>query len=535
MKIIRAGFGNQKEAFIEENFLDGVNIIYSNENNKGKTLLIQGILYAIGNEAIFPSGFQSGEYYFFAEILIKGKIYKFLRKKNTIVTVGDNIYRVCNSIGEFKRFVNENIFDLPLILKDDKRIIADPMLYYQIFFIGQDKRNSSNIFNNGYYNKNDFFNMLCTLNGFPLVDIEEEEKEINNKISEYKIEIKKIKKMMKFFKDNPKIASFTNKGIDKESFDEVKKELDNIVINISNYKKLRKSAYVRKTNLENLIGELRSINYNVKKGTVCCLNCGSKNISYTNGDISFDISNTLIRNEIMNSIEQQIEAEKNLIDEADQNISIWQEKLNNEMLKNYSNLNEILLYSDDIMSSKECDEKISELIDNIKKLEKIKQEMSFQNKQAIEKSKLMKAEILKIMNEKIKELDPNSRIKFEELFTKNRENFSGSEEQEFYFCKIIALNEYFKSDFPIIIDSFRDGELSSTKEKIMLEAYKILNKQIILTSTLKKEEYDLLKYNEMKGINAIDYSEHEDNKILQERYVKKFVEILNMFSVVEEN
>lgn len=533
MKIIRAGFGNRNEAFIEKNFSDKVNIIYSNENNKGKTLLIQGILYAIGNEAIFPSGFKSNEYYFFVEILIKGKIYKFLRMKNTIITIVDDVFRVCTSISEFKRFVNESIFELPLILKDEKKIIVDPMLYYQMFFIGQDKRNSSNIFNNGYYNKKDFFNMLCILNGFPLLDIEDEEKAINTKINENRIEIKKLKKTIKFLKDNPKVASFTNEGIDKETFDEVKDELNSIIVNISNYKKSRKSAYIRKTNLENLIGELRSISHNVKKGTVCCLNCGSKNISYTNGDISFDISNTLVRNEIMNSIEQQIEAEKELIDEAEQNVAIWQEKLNNEMSKNYSNLNEILLYSEDIMSSKECDEKISILMDEIKELEKRKQEINSKNKEAIEESKLMKNAILKIMNEKIKELDPHSRIKFEDLFTKSGENYSGSEEQEFYFCKIIAINEYFKFDFPIIIDSFRDGELSSSKEMTMLNTYKVLNKQIILSSTLKKEEYNLLKYDEMDGINAIDYSKHEDNKILQKKYVEEFNKILDLFEIAK--
>ncbi|MBQ3253497.1 MAG: hypothetical protein IJA65_02985, partial [Acholeplasmatales bacterium] len=86
----------------------------------------------------------------------------------------------------------------------------------------------------------------------------------------------------------------------------------------------------------------------------------------------------------------------------------------------------------------------------IKELEKRRQEINSQNEQAIEESKSMKNEILKIMNEKIKELDPHSRIKFEDLFTKNGENYSGSEEQEFYFCKIIALNEYFKLDFPLI-------------------------------------------------------------------------------------
>lgn len=532
MKIIRAGFGNSEEAFIEENFSDKVNIIYSNENNKGKTLLIQGILYSIGNEAIFPSGFMSDKYYFFLEVMIKNKIYKFLRKRNTIITISENLYRVCSSISEFKHFVNEKIFDFPSIIKNERRIMVDPMLYYQLFFIGQDKRNSSNIFNNGYYNKKDFFNMLCSLNGFPLEDVENNEKEIEKKILECRIEIKKLKKTMKFYKENPKIASFTNSGINRDEFVKVKEDLSNIIINISEYSKQRKSAYIRKTNLENLLGELRSINHNVKKGTVCCLNCGSKNISYTNGDISFDISNTLVRSEIMNSIKQQIEAEQVLIDEAEANLGLWQEKLNKEVNIKKQFLNDILLYSEDIISSKDCGEKISSLMDEIKKLEKSKEEIKIKNDNAIEESKNMKSEILKIMNAKIREIDPYSRIKFEDLFTKSGENYSGSEEQEFYFCKIIALEKYFNFDFPIIVDSFRDGELSSTKEKIMLETYKNIGKQVILTSTLKKEEYDLMKYHEISGINAIDYSKHIDNKILQERYVGKFIEILNLFNVI---
>ncbi len=36
MKIIRAGFGNRNEAFIEKNFSDKVNIIYSNEIIRAK-------------------------------------------------------------------------------------------------------------------------------------------------------------------------------------------------------------------------------------------------------------------------------------------------------------------------------------------------------------------------------------------------------------------------------------------------------------------------------------------------------------------
>ena len=65
MKILKVGFGNRKEAFLEDRFTDGVNIIYSQDNNKGKTLVMQAILYAIGNESIFPSGFDYNNYYFY--------------------------------------------------------------------------------------------------------------------------------------------------------------------------------------------------------------------------------------------------------------------------------------------------------------------------------------------------------------------------------------------------------------------------------------------------------------------------------------
>ena len=535
MKILKVGFGNRKEAFLEDRFTDGVNIIYSQDNNKGKTLVMQAILYAIGNESIFPSGFDYNNYYFYVESLINNKNYKFLRKKNTIVTIGEDLYRVCDSITEFKNFLNENIFELPYILKDNKKNIVSPMLFYQIFFIGQDKRNSSNIFNNGQYNKKDFWNMLCTLNGYPTFDVDEEEKQIDDKIKNFRIEIKKLKKNLIFLKDNPQIANFTNKGSDKESFATIKEELKDISMKISGFKKTRKSAEIRKNNLENLIGELRSINHHVEKGTVQCLSCGSKNISYTNGDISFDISNKMVRSEIINSIYKQINAEENIIEDAEKNIGIWQDKLEKVLHEKQPSISDILLYSEEILSSKECDEKIAIIMEQIKELQRKKEELSIKNKESVEQNNKMRKQILDIMNIQIRKLDPNSRISFTDLFTKNGENYSGSEEQEFYFCKIIALNEYFKHNFPLIIDSFRDGEISSSKEIIMLDEYKKIRKQVILSSTLKNEEYNLLKYEEIDNINAIDYNGHEDNKILQIKDTDKFNEILDLFKIAKQD
>ena len=43
MKILKTGCGNTQESFIEDRLTDGVNVIFSNDNNKGKTIIIQGM------------------------------------------------------------------------------------------------------------------------------------------------------------------------------------------------------------------------------------------------------------------------------------------------------------------------------------------------------------------------------------------------------------------------------------------------------------------------------------------------------------
>lgn len=43
MKILRVAVGNSKEAFIESRFTDGLNVISSDDNNKGKTIVIQSM------------------------------------------------------------------------------------------------------------------------------------------------------------------------------------------------------------------------------------------------------------------------------------------------------------------------------------------------------------------------------------------------------------------------------------------------------------------------------------------------------------
>ena len=74
MRVKVIAFGNDTESFIEKRINDGVNVIYSDDNNRGKTLVMQGLMYSIGNEPIFPHGFKYKDQYFYSKIELNGDI-----------------------------------------------------------------------------------------------------------------------------------------------------------------------------------------------------------------------------------------------------------------------------------------------------------------------------------------------------------------------------------------------------------------------------------------------------------------------------
>lgn len=64
-----AYIGNGLESFVEDGFSDGINVIYSTDNNRGKTILMQGIMYALGAIPTFPDGFSYREYIYIVDLI----------------------------------------------------------------------------------------------------------------------------------------------------------------------------------------------------------------------------------------------------------------------------------------------------------------------------------------------------------------------------------------------------------------------------------------------------------------------------------
>jgi len=530
MIINKVGFGNGIDSYIEDRFENTVNVIYSDDNNKGKTLVFQAIMFALGNEPIFPSGFFYREYYYYINFEHNGR-YEIVRKGDSFAVLKNEELSLFDNVTEFKYFFNKNIYKLPIITKDKKEHLVDLFLFYQIFFVGQDKRNPSNLIQKGRYNKDEFIDMLCSLNGYPITNINEKSEELEGEIKKLKEEINTLKKLGQFFDENPNLAGYVNKSKDFEKHVEATQKLKILNEEITEYKKKRSREINRKTRLEFLLNELNSLNRTLKQGRIICSKCGSDVILYTNSDIKFEVSNDIVRKQVKSAINSQIQQKQEVIGELSRGLNKVQSDLTNFLQDMPEEIRKILLYSDELIQNNELDEKLHEAMLKLEELKQEKKNLEDSEGKAKQKRIEMTKEIVSKMNYYYKLVDPRGQLHFNKIFTVNNITFSGSQEQEYYFCRVLALSDYFAHDFPIVIDSFRDGELSTRKEEVMIECYKKANKQILLSATLKEEEYSATKYSDIEGINAIDYSEFQDSKLLQEEYNIRFAKLIGKLGI----
>lgn len=532
MIIRKIAIGNELESFIETRIKNGVNIIFSDDNNKGKTIVIQGMMYALGNEPAFPMGFLPNNYYFYVEMELNNQIYEFLRHKNLIIVRHNEDLFEFSTGTELKYFIDENLFSLPKIIKDGHTKIADLSLLYETFFVGQDKRNTSNVINTGYYNKKDFENLLASMTGNLISDISLEQKNKKQRISEIKSQISSTKKLLKLTKDNNNLSSWINKYDDEINIEEMRNIIKTLNNEISENRRKRKNEINRKTQLENLLSELISLNKEVNTGKIICKKCGCDQILYINNDVAFDISNITVRNKIMQSIRTQINLKDELIGEYTANMNKAQDNLKNALKDIPEEFQTILLFKDEILSEQEYDNKLSKLN---KELVEIKQTIVTNDEQdrlSKENFNNLKKDIIDRMNYYYKYIDKHGKLAFTDLFTTKSLIYSGSDEQEYYFVRTLAINDCLKHTFPIIIDYYRGGEISTTRENLMIECFKSLNKQVIITSTLKQEEYSADKYSDIEEINVINYSSNKDSQILTSHQNVQFKEIIDSFNII---
>jgi len=307
MKIRRIAFGNEVESFVENRISDEVNVIFSDDNNRGKTLVMQGLMYSLGYESIFPSSFNFRDQYFYSELERDGETYEFLRKNKSFVVRAMDSIRFFNSEREFRYFFDSNFRGLPRIIKDRKFKMVDFSLFYELFFIGQDNRSPSSLISKGQFNKADFKSMIFSLAGFSNgIDSEKGVNELKEKIKDLKIKLKSVRKKIGIVRANPSVAEIASKSYDSEVTQEKIKIFRSINESISEIKRARQREINRMSKLEALIAELNSLNRGLNEGSVKCGECGSDKVVYSNNDLTFEVSNTKVRLSILESIRKNI-------------------------------------------------------------------------------------------------------------------------------------------------------------------------------------------------------------------------------------
>ncbi|PTO66206.1 hypothetical protein [Vibrio splendidus] len=533
MKIIQIAVGNDKEAFVENNLSAGVNVIFSDDNNRGKTVITQGLMFSLGNPPMFPNGFDFKEYYFYSKIEIDGDTYDFLRKGTSFFVRVDEKQRLFTTEAEFRYYFHKNIYQLPNIIKKGQDQMVDFGLFYELFFIGQDKRDPSNIINHGRFNKDDFKSMLVKLldsNVEPEVD-PTKDKELKDQISRLKVDLKVALKKLSLVKKSSYVASYTSRTSDLKEASDLAKNLKAKHTDIAKLKNKRSRLINRSSKLEALILELNSLNKKLSEGQVVCGECKSEKIIFKTDDLEFDVSNGDVRRSILSSIRENIREKEFAINEVTFQINELQSEVNKQMTHTPPDFFQLAFFRDEVLEEEKYDIEARDINLEIDSLtHQLKNSSESSNVSENQISHIL-SNIVRLMSQYHEMIDPDGKLNFDDIFSKRDTIYSGSDSQEYYFCRVMAIQSALNHPFPLIIDSFRDGELSTRKEEEMLQLYNSLGKQVILTSTLKSEEYNTNKYSHTY-INALDYSIHKTHKLLGSRDLPAFTEILSKFKVL---
>lgn len=528
MIIHKVALGNNEEAFIEDTFSDGLNILLSDDNNKGKTIITQSMLYALGNKPVFPDSFNYKDFVYYIEFEHNNEKYILVRTGDEYILKYSDKLGIFEGESELKRFWNSHIFQLPVIqFKGEKRIV-DMELFVQLFFVGQDGKDTSNIFNSGFYHKEDFRNMLLSYSGDYTSEITPAEiKEIKDKIKDLNIQRDEKLKLLTFYKITAPATEYLSRIKDKDAFKKRVKEMDSITDEITESKKKRNRLAAKKSLWSGTLKELNSLNQNIKVGELRCMDCNSNHIAYRGSSkpkYSFDISTPVMRKQIIESINEKISGFGEEIEKVDFEIQRLQEKLYSLMDSEDITLENVIAYKTGFNSIKELEQKIDSIDKELKQYEKrLKEGIKFSDEAKKEREKFYK-QFMYSMNSKRKQIDIEGEKEYEDLFTKRGTVVSGSEQTVFYVSRLLASAEMTSHDCPLIMDSFRAEDLSTEKEKRVLEMFMELKNQCILTTTLKTEEIG--KYDKIKNIHIIDYSSHHSNKLLNQNDLIQFKQLL---------
>lgn len=535
MLIIKAVYvGDSSIAFIENRFKPGINVVFSTDNHVGKTIVMQSLMFALGSKDGFPPSFPGQKYFYIVDFDIDGVSYSVLRQKDAFSVLSNDGLRYLEGEGEFRKFWNEEIGELPHIIKNDNDHMVYLSLFNQLFFVPQSDRSSSSLLNHGFYKKDEFFSMIASIKG--LVNYHTDQRkiaELKERRETLKVEQKRLFKQIREFNAEDPALAVISSAVDGQQFQNTMQAIDDLQKTIGDLQRNRNKEYARKKQLEELLTELRSMNRTFDAGSLVCLKCGSDQVGFraAKSRMTFDVTTPEMRKSIEFSVYEKSQACQSEIRQISEDIIKAQSELNDLLNGRKFSLHDVTVYQDDVVDLNELDDKYKKLESE---LDEIKEELlvfETTDKELREKRNLLRDQIVSSMNAVYRYFDEDDLNPYEDIMTKNGKPFKGSEETEYFLARCYALALTLHHKYPIVIDSFRAEDLATHREDGILEAYKLLPNQVIFTTTIKEEEFG--KYSKDEDINPIDYSSFKTKHLLQEKYALDMKAKLAEFGVVE--
>ena len=520
IRVKKLYIGNESECYIQGDFSDGLNIISSEDNHVGKTIVMQAIMFTLGADPKFPPSLKYKQYLFIVDLDVEGHTLSVLRSKDYfIVKDGEIIGRGHNAReGLFDQYWNENVFPLPTIIKNGVPTLAGLSLYTQMAFVPQTDRDTSNTLGS-YFRKDDFMEMVFALMGLDARQMDSKtEKELRRRKEELKTRRRELSKQAAALRKIGTSLAVVSPTADREETARFIAELDTLKNSITNLKNQRNHAYTRMRKNQSVLEELRSLNREMQVGSVVCLNCGRGTIGYRlpDSDFVFDLTTSDMRQQILRTVQDRIDAYAAEVEQLDKDIRKLQRQFNSLADTREITLEDIYVAREDYGDLESIDSELSDVCDEIDDIDERLKEARRVDRELGEDRASFKASVLETMNmvrRKIND-DPDA-LEYSDLFTPANSPYTGSEGTEFFLARVYALATHVKHGLPIVIDSFRAEELSSAREERALPLFMGLPNQVIFTATLKGEEAG--KYHDKDGINNIDYTDYTVNKLLSDK------------------
>lgn len=320
---IKAAYiGNAAEAFIEQRLKKGINVIFSEDNNVGKTIVMQGIMYTLGAMPQFPKGFNHRDFLFAVDVVIDKQEYSILRSRNTFLVQNESQIIPFESQHDFQEWWNREIEELPTIVKDGRNVCVGMELYSQMAFVPQDKRASSSVAS-GRFNKNDFIEMIYALANLEARTLGSSEIAcLKRRKEELQSKRRQLLKQAKTLKTQGSAIATLSPTADRAEKDRLLEHLNQLKNEIASLRKERNRAFGRMKKNEIALEELNSLNRELIAGSVICLECGSSRIGYQEpgAEYVFDITTNDVRSQILTSVRSRIDDYASAIKELDSRI-----------------------------------------------------------------------------------------------------------------------------------------------------------------------------------------------------------------------